>query len=451
MQPRARSERAPWRPAGDRSSIAKGDSVRNPYVTGPFVTGRKFYGRKELIDYLLQGENPACWVIGNRRIGKTSLLRQLELLALGEPALIPLFWDMQGSDSYQRLGQYLADAVSEHAERLQTLAVPAASLSQEDPAALLADLRRAAARAGREILLLCDEPEAVIKIARAEPEAMQRLHREMTAGAGLRVVGASTQSIYELHDVCRNWPTSPFLAGFDMSRMLSGLNAQSAQQLITQEQNAKPLQVAPDVIEDISDCTNNHPYLIQQLCSRLFNKDGFLRPITNDDLEVDPVLRGFFSMDYHALTRPERQILRVAQRSGPTAEPALVQASGCEPAEARRRIHNLERLGYLRRVYERYTIGNQYLANWLNEEPVSEDEAPTPVSDAALQIALVNRQAQEAGFLRVQLNAQRARLVELEAVRARDLLDVSPKVLAEIEELQAQISHLRELLDEIGT
>jgi len=143
--------------------------------------------------------------------------------------------------------------------------------------------------------------------------------------------------------------------------------------------------------------------------------------------------------------------LRVAQRSGATAEPALVQASGCDPAEARRRIHNLERLGYLRRVYGRYAIGNQFLANWLEEEPASQDEAPALVSDAALQIALVNRQAQEVGFLRAQLNAQRARLVELEAVRARDLLDVSPKILAEIEELQTQISHLRQLLNEIVT
>ena len=179
---------------------------------------------------------------------------------------------------------------------------------------------------------------------------MQRLHRELMAGAGLRVVAASTQGIYELHDVCRNWPTSPYLAGFDMSWMLSGLDAQSAQALITQEQSPKPLQVAPDVIEAIQDCTNNHPYLIQQICSRLFNKDGWLRPIAEDDLEVDPVLRGFFSMDYHSLTQPERQVLRVAQRSGATPEPALMQASGCDPAEARRRIRNLERLGFLKRV-----------------------------------------------------------------------------------------------------
>ena len=265
------------------------------------------------------------------------------------------------------------------------------------------------------------------------------------------MVVASTQGIYELHDVCRHWETSPFLAGFDMSRTLSGLDPQSAQALITQEQSTKPIQVAPDVIEAIRDCTNNHPYLIQQLCSCLFNKDGWLRPIAEDDLEVDPVLRGFFSMDYHhSLTRPERQILRVAQRSGATTEPALAQASGCDPAEAHHRIHNLERLGYLRRVYGRYAIGNQFLANWLEEEPASEDEAPALVSDAALQTALVNRQAQEAGFLRAQLNAQRARLVELEAVRARDLLDVSPKVLAEIEELQTQIDHLRLFLDEIA-
>jgi hypothetical protein len=433
--------------------------VRNPYVTGPFVTGRKHYGRKDLIDYLLHGANHACWVTGNRRIGKTSLLRQLELLALAEPTLVPVVWDMQGSDSYRRLGQYLTDAANECRSRLEMLGIAPAALGEEDPAVLLSTLRRAAARAGWELLLLCDETEVLIKIARAEPAAMQRLHRELTAGAGLRVVAASTQAIYAMHDVCRGWPTSSFLAGFDMSQVLSGLTRHSAAALITQAQNTDPVRAAPELIAAISDRTNNHPYFMQLLCARLFQEDGWLRPLSEADLEVDAVLRGLIEVDYYSLTVPDRHILRTVQHGGALDEAALIQASGYAPGEARLRIHNLGRLGYLRRNGGGFAIGNHFLANWLATEPDRSDEAsPEPsraaaaasgVSEGALQVALNSRHAQETGVLQARLNVHRGRLVELEAVRARDLIDVSPQVLAEIEQLQTQIAHLRELLNQV--
>ena len=79
--------------------------MRNPYVTGAYVVGRKHYGRREMADYLLHGDSRAYWVVGNRRIGKTSLLRQLELLALSQNRIVPLFWDMQGGNTFARLGQ----------------------------------------------------------------------------------------------------------------------------------------------------------------------------------------------------------------------------------------------------------------------------------------------------------------------------------------------------------
>ena len=422
--------------------------MRNPYVTGPYVTGRRHYGRTELIDYLLHGDNCACWVVGNRRIGKTSLLRQLEMIALAEEGAIPLFWDMQGSDNYLRLGQYLSDAVNEYCERFEPLRLPPSVLHEEEPVALLSALRRAAVRAGRDILLLCDETEVLIKIARAEPEAVQRMHRELTCGAGLRVVATSTQSIYELHDVCRQWPTSPFLAGFDLSQALSSLTPHSARSLITQAQNPEPIHAPPEVIEAISESTNNHPYLIQLLCSRLFNEEGWLRPLVEQDLEVDPVLRGFFGVDFRSLTPVDRRILRVVHKAQVVDESSIVEAAGGESTELRRRIHNLERLGYLRRIYGQHAIGNQFLGNWLADEPVAPDELPAAVSDDALHAMLAKRQVQETSFLVARLNEKRARLVELEAERARDLLDVSPQVLVEIEQHQAEIQHLRQLLDE---
>ena len=231
------------------------------------------------MDYLLRSEGRAYWVVGTRRIGKTSLLRQLELLAAAGDRYVPLFWDMQGCASFTCMGGYLGDAVRDHMERFEPLGVTDAMLNQEDPLALLSTLRRLARRAGRELLLLGDETEALIGAARDEPEAMQRFHRQLTGGAGLRVIFASTRQIYRMHDVCREWTTSPFLSGFDMSQTLGSLEPEAAEALILQTQAPEDSQVhaAAEIVEAITRATNDHPFLLQILCSRLFDEDGGLR------------------------------------------------------------------------------------------------------------------------------------------------------------------------------
>ena len=56
------------------------DRQPNPYVVGQWVRGERFYGRASLIDEILSGPRNSTWVLGTRRIGKTSLLSQLERL-----------------------------------------------------------------------------------------------------------------------------------------------------------------------------------------------------------------------------------------------------------------------------------------------------------------------------------------------------------------------------------
>lgn len=421
--------------------------MRNPYVTGPYVTGENHYGRHELIDFLLHGKGRAYWVVGNRRIGKTSLLRELERLALAGDRVVPLVWDMQGCNSFAALGRYLADAVRDSAARFETLDLPEAAFQEEDALALLNVLRRQAMRAGRELLLLCDETEVLINIARQEPDAMQRLHALLTGGAGLRVVATSTHRIYLLHDVCRDWPTSSFLAGFDMSRTLGSLDRASAEALITQAQAPADERVvaAPETVAAISEATNNHPLLIQMLCGRLFD-DGTLRPVTDDDLRVDSALAGFFAYDFHQLTDADRRLMLSVHSAG-IADPVTL-ADGGSRSELSQRLYNLVALGYLRRADGGVAVGNAFLAAWLTAEAERLRAAPpSQTSEAALRTALQRQQAQDIGSLVAQLNARRARLVELEGVRAREFLAVTPQVLDEIEQLQTETAELRTLLD----
>ncbi len=426
--------------------------MRNPYVTGSYVTGSRHYGREDLLDYLLHGESRACWVVGNRRIGKTSLLRQLEVLALADARLVPIFWDMQGCGSFLYLGRYLADAVQDHAGILESLGMLPTLVDEEDALALLVNLRRLAMRTGRELLLLCDETEVLISIAKSEPESMQRLHRQLTAGVGLRSVMTSTRRIYGMHDVCRDWSTSPFLAGFDMSRTLGSLAPAAAEALIVQAQAPERVRVTPEVVEAISHATNNHPLLLQLLCSRLFLEDGSLRGLQDDDLHVEPILAGFFEHDFLQLTEASRRVVLAVHREALADETLLLQVTGDSPAELSQRLDNLEGLGYLRRAYDRVEIGNDFLANWLAAAGEQLDAMPVlDTSDAAMRRAFARQQQRDTSSLVAQLNARRTRLVELELVRAQELTSVSSQVLAEIDLVQGEIAALHTVLDRQST
>ena len=83
---------APPRPARQATAVA----VRRkavPYVVGQWVRAENFYGRAAIIEEVLGGNRNWLWLLGTRRIGKTSVLKQLEHLAVKTPELgfLPIF------------------------------------------------------------------------------------------------------------------------------------------------------------------------------------------------------------------------------------------------------------------------------------------------------------------------------------------------------------------------
>jgi hypothetical protein len=82
-----------------------------PYVVGQWVRGERFYGRENLLGEILEGPRNSIWVLGTRRIGKTSLLKQLEhITSRGDRGFLPVFWDLQGADDPGELGLTFSDA-----------------------------------------------------------------------------------------------------------------------------------------------------------------------------------------------------------------------------------------------------------------------------------------------------------------------------------------------------
>jgi hypothetical protein len=365
--------------------------VQTPYVVGRWVKGADHYDRQSLIEYLLTAQDTAIWVVGTRRMGKTSLLRQIELM--NDPAdspYLPVYWDLQGFATVEQLTEDLCWGMESCAHRFVGLDLDWDELRACDVATLLRRVCRALRLQNRQLLLLIDEAEALIQVSQSNPTWLARLRKALQEGS-LRTILVSTRQLAQLTDESSGWMTSPFLFGFHLV-VLWPLKRDGAAALVRQLQGRGPVQVDDALVEQILHYTNHHPYLIQSLCDRLYGVDeqgqGYLRPIQEDDLVVSHMLADYFQFDFQRLTEIERALLLAVAARAPMTQTEL--AEFLAPADGARlpvTLQALQELGHLRREGDAWVVGSEFLRRWLllyhglEEEP-SNVAAPAPASIA---------------------------------------------------------------------
>ena len=105
-----------------------------PYVVGQWVRGDSFYGRDELIQDILHGNRNCLWLLGTRRVGKTSTLKELERRTSRSQELgyFPLFWDFQGAEKPEDLHESLSDSLLDAMDRLEEIGIPLERVEADD-------------------------------------------------------------------------------------------------------------------------------------------------------------------------------------------------------------------------------------------------------------------------------------------------------------------------------
>jgi len=419
---------------------------QNPYIVGGWVTGKYFYGHTLLRHDILYGPNNYIWVIGTRRVGKTSLLRQL---ALDAPAsYLPIYWDLQGCQSTTDLSDELFYAVEEQQALFAAFGFDIAELEEVSIRRQVQRLSQIAAVHNRTLLLLVDEPEVLIAIAAQEPVEIQRLRAALQRPANLRVVLASTKSLARLEEISEDWLTSSFLAGF-VPRHLSGLEPDEAEALMRQVQGQQRTQVDAETVAAVQALTNNHAYLVQWLCYRLYQPDGSLRRPGSGDIHLDPMLSSLFLLTYKHLSPTERAILLQLSEGGPCDVSGLAQALQIDLMTVRVYLYALGRLGYTRKHAESgcITIGNDFFQLWLegNRAKLSLDDAE--VTDSSVQeLARAGRQ-EERGYWQQQLLVYRSNLARLEVQAANHGLHPPLSLQNELDFHRRKIAELEARLD----
>ncbi|MGD9252921.1 MAG: protein kinase [Holophagae bacterium] len=355
----------------------------NSYVVGQWVRGDRFYGRAELIEEVLDGPRNSLWVLGTRRVGKTSLLKQLEHLAVStDRGFVPIFWDFQGADDPAELHLTFADALLDAEDHLLEVGIEPAAVQDHDLFTSMATLRRALRSQGRALLLLCDEVEELLNLHRQDPALLRKLRRALQSQDGVRTVFTSSVRLCELAD--ERGDTSPFLHGFSPPLYISGMTHHEAMQLARQDQTPEPSRAPIDSGDAIEIChrCGNHPYLIQLVGKRLI-ECGDLEEACHE-VANDRMINYFFTVDFEMLSATEQRVLRLIGEQGTATDESIHAVMKTDTANRDDALRRLENLGFVSRDQARdLVLPNSFFHRWLEDLEVTRPPPPPALNSSS--------------------------------------------------------------------
>ena len=384
-----------------------------PFVVGQWVRGERFYGRAAQIAEILDGHRDCMWLLGTRRIGKTSLLKQIELVSATDPRrrYFPIFWDFQGVDNADELHLNFADALLDAEERLEGIGIELQDVAADDLFVSLDKLRRRLRGDSLSLLLLCDEVEELIRLQQEQPSLLRKLRHAMQSREGIRTVLASTIRLWALAE--HREDTSPFLHGFTPPLFVARLTDEEARSLIEQSHLGPTERPRYDAgaIQTIREHCDNHPYLVQLVCKR-YAESGSLEGAI-EQVATDRMVSYFFSVDFEMLSRAEQQIVRLLTDGTGTSVTAIREEVALGEDALQDILRRLEHLAFIRQDSGgHYALPNYFFRRWLQgmsqitegteavrpEPAATADSGAVPDAEVVPQEGLINELKQRNVF-----------------------------------------------------
>jgi len=341
--------------------------MSNPYRTGSVVYEDDYYGRKELIEELLDDRRQCIYLIGNRHMGKTSTLHYL----LRRTKCIPVYFSLDGTDGNPAeilKNITLNIRITENKILLSELDFS----SIVSIYSLFEKLAQLASAHKTKVLLLIDEAEELLSMKTSD----LKMFCQKICLPNLRVILTASKGLSALYDRCRSWKTTHFLDNFEV-HYLPLFKVAETRQLILQEkridkseETLPTISADPLLIDQIIDLTGGHPYLVQHLCYKLYQRaDDSLKSIEDRHKSLDDGLSAFFQSDFDVLSPIEQEILIALSRTVSLSHEDLfgVIQSRLDLSEPIFQIHlrGLEQLGYIISRDDQFSISNHFLRTWL--------------------------------------------------------------------------------------
>jgi len=242
--------------------------IMNIPYTRDAVSGQDFYNRENLLKELKNPENQRCnLIIGARRIGKTSLLKELERQITDYTGDIALYINLQLIPSQDYLPRLFISQCQRQAA-FQSLGFYVTEFEGEkDFFKVLNALDNVLRLNDKFLFLLVDEAG---KMANYELSFCDSLLGSFDTYSNIRWILTDSQPIYRVDE-----ERGGFLREFAPYIYLPRLDRNSSIDLIRQSNLNEPVEVECALAKKIYQKTGGHPYLLQMLCLHLY-EDGCL-------------------------------------------------------------------------------------------------------------------------------------------------------------------------------
>lgn len=252
----------------------------NPYITGGAVeSAEMFFGRQDVLNFLHESligahQNNVIILQGNRRTGKSSILKQIIVRDLFSPH-IPVYIDCQGLGQlnnqkfFYKIAREIWKALAKRDDIQKSQSVRRGDISEDDPFYDFRELLDELIPSGRHLILLIDEFEVIDMAIRAgtlDPIVLENLRHLFQHRRDLAVILTGSYRLSHLRQ--EYWS---ILFGLGLKRNIGFLDEEAARQLITQ-----PLRdivtYAPEAINRIIELTACQPLFVQMVCHNLVNQ-----------------------------------------------------------------------------------------------------------------------------------------------------------------------------------
>jgi hypothetical protein len=268
----------------------------NPYVVGnPIHHAEMFFGRTDDVnwiqEHLAQAGNEMILLTGQRRIGKTSLLRHVERLKT-ELRLIPFFVDTQSlipsvSDDASFYQALLDEMLAQFPDVTDGLALPQLSRGRprESIEKMLKYLNNE--RQGFVPVLLIDELENFehkFRTGNLTPDVLSFFAAILDSTRTVSFIATGSDRLERRR--AKYWNS---LLIKSVRRHLGVLSQRDGLRMIT-EPLAGRVNYSPGIPSDILRLSGGHPYYTQDICQRLVNELNSRRSYTADRNVLDEVL-----------------------------------------------------------------------------------------------------------------------------------------------------------------
>lgn len=248
---------------------------RNPYIVGSVIDEPdKFFGRQSLFDFIkdnLQQNTPLILLYGQRRIGKSSVLKQIpQKISYSEDQFVFIDFDIQvfvGDNRKHPINQILHYLAQRIGEEIGNSLTPTAEDIEDNPTIFHEDFLTQIYNilGEKKLVLLLDEFDVLSEANNEGNVEFFRLINNWFSKWPERlfiipVVGRHLKELPNLLDLLRE---SPY-------KEISFLDRDSAVMLITRPARGV-VTYQPNAIEEILSLSAGHPYFTQLICHELFN------------------------------------------------------------------------------------------------------------------------------------------------------------------------------------